>query len=103
MSNKEKNDWGDREAGALWIRNGKKQDFLSGKVKIDGEERKIIVFRNKGKTAANKAPDYVIYLDADQDKDPFIKRSNAPQNDLNSPIKGDQPVGSDGLPEDPPF
>lgn len=62
---KSDNDWSKREMGALWRREGKTQNYLSGYVKIGefGTEKevRVIVFTNKGKAKNPKAPDFVIY------------------------------------------
>jgi uncharacterized protein (DUF736 family) len=55
---KEKNEWDDREVGALWV--NQKQDgtkYLTGT--MNGE--KVIVFKNKYKEENAKAPDFRIY------------------------------------------
>ncbi len=62
---KSDNDWSKREMGALWRREGKSQNYLSGYVKFGefGTEKevRVIVFTNKGKSKNPKAPDFVIY------------------------------------------
>lgn len=55
----------ENEIGALWINKGKKGEFLSGKITIDGEVTAIIAFRNDYKKAANH-PDYRIFLSTKQ-------------------------------------
>jgi len=60
-------DWKKRELGALWRREGRNQNFLSGTLKI-GEfgvekEVKIVVFSNKGKAKNERAPDFIVYED----------------------------------------
>tara|TARA_R100000808_G_scaffold24269_1_gene55485 strand:+ start:17577 stop:17870 length:294 start_codon:yes stop_codon:yes gene_type:complete len=63
------NDWSKREMGALWRREGKSQNYLSGYVKIGefGTEKevRVIVFTNKGKAKNPKAPDFVVYESQD--------------------------------------
>ena len=63
------NDWSNREMGALWRRQGKNQNYLSGYVKIGefGTERevRVVVFTNKGKAKNPKAPDFVVYESQD--------------------------------------
>ena len=61
-------DWKKRELGALWRREGRNQNFLSGTLKI-GEfgvekEIKVVVFTNKGKLKNERAPDFIVYEDA---------------------------------------
>ena len=60
-------DWKKRELGALWRREGRNQNFLSGTLKL-GEfgvekEFKIVVFTNKGKEKNERAPDFIVYED----------------------------------------
>jgi hypothetical protein len=75
MSNQtqEKQDskWRNRELGALWVRSGKNQKYLSGTINIETmpgvtEALKVVVFTNKGRDKNEKAPDYVIYRSEDQ-------------------------------------
>lgn len=65
-NNNAKSEWTKRDVGALWKREGKNQNYLSGYVKVDelGVERelKIVVFSNKNKNNNSKAPDYRIYV-----------------------------------------
>jgi hypothetical protein len=59
------NDWKNREMGALWRREGKNQNYLSGHVKVGefGVETnvKLVVFTNKYKKENPKAPDFIVY------------------------------------------
>lgn len=76
MENTEKqtekqSDWKNRELGALWVRSGKNQKYLSGTINVETmpgvtEPVKVVVFTNKGKEKNEKAPDYVIYRSEDQ-------------------------------------
>ena len=75
MSNQtqEKQDskWRNRELGALWVRSGKSQKYLSGTINIETmpgvtEALKVVVFTNKGRDKNEKAPDYVSYRSEDQ-------------------------------------
>lgn len=54
-----------QEAGAFWIKKSKTgNNFLTGSVKSkDGEEIKVIVFKNKYKTEGSNQPDYRVYFD----------------------------------------
>jgi uncharacterized protein (DUF736 family) len=57
--NKDKNEWTDREIGALWI-NVKQSDgskYLTGS--INGE--KVVVFKNKSHEENDKAPYFRVY------------------------------------------
>ena len=62
-----KNDWKEREIGALWKREGKNQRFLSGKLTIDGEVVNVVVYVNKFKEKDNQ-PDFRIYKDRPMDQ-----------------------------------
>jgi hypothetical protein len=59
-------EWRKRELGALWVRQGKGQKYLTGHFDIETmpgvtEKVKIVVFSNKGKEQNERAPDYVVY------------------------------------------
>ena len=63
---KQQSEWRSRELGALWVRTGKSQKYLSGTIIVETmpgvtEPVKVVVFTNKGKEKNEKAPDYVIY------------------------------------------
>jgi len=70
MSNDTKeSEWKKRERGALWKKEGKNQNYLTGVIKsLDGMgqevKSKVIVFANKNKTSEN-APDFIIYESRD--------------------------------------
>ena len=60
-----KNDWAEREVGALWKKQSSTQKFLSGHIKVDdgmgGEEvLQVVIFNNKHKQKDNH-PDFRIY------------------------------------------
>ena len=66
-------EWRNRELGALWVRNGKNQKYLSGTINVETmpgvtEPVKVVVFTNKGKEKNERAPDYVIYRSEDRDQ-----------------------------------
>jgi len=59
-------EWRERELGALWVRQGKGQKYLTGHVELETmpgvtEKVKLVVFSNKGKAENERAPDYVMY------------------------------------------
>ena len=59
-------EWRERELGALWVRQGKGQKYLTGHFEIETmpgvkEKIKVVVFSNKGKEQNERAPDYVVY------------------------------------------
>ncbi len=72
---KQQSEWRNRELGALWVRSGKNQKYLSGTINVETmpgvtEPLKVVVFTNKGREKNEKAPDYVIYRseEASQEK-----------------------------------
>ena len=72
---KQQSEWRNRELGALWVRSGKNQKYLSGTINVETmpgvtEPVKVVVFTNKGREKNEKAPDYVIYRseEASQEK-----------------------------------
>tara|TARA_R100000808_G_scaffold4105_1_gene13662 strand:+ start:21610 stop:21906 length:297 start_codon:yes stop_codon:yes gene_type:complete len=67
MSEEQTNDskWRQRELGALWKRQGRNQNYLTGTLRI-GEfgvekEVKIVIFTNKNKAKNERAPDFIVY------------------------------------------
>jgi hypothetical protein len=79
MSEENKTDWNKRELGALWRREGKNQNYLSGFIKVGefGVEReyKLVIFTNKNKSKNPKAPDFVVYQS--EDKNSSIQGSDS--------------------------
>jgi hypothetical protein len=64
--------WRSRELGALWVRNGKNQKYLSGTINVETmpgvtESVKVVVFTNKGREKNERAPDYVVYRSEDSE------------------------------------
>tara|TARA_R100000808_G_C2143039_1_gene150792 strand:- start:1802 stop:2059 length:258 start_codon:yes stop_codon:yes gene_type:complete len=56
-----KNDWSDREIGALWKRDNGSQKYLTGKLKDkDGNEQQVVIFSNKHKNKDTQ-PDFRVY------------------------------------------
>ncbi len=64
----------DSELGALWTRQGRSGDFLSGKITIDGVVTELVVFPNSHKKPGEKSPDWRIYK-----SEPRDGQSPAPQ------------------------
>lgn len=70
-------EWRDRELGALWVRQGKGQKYLTGHLEIETmpgmtEKVKIVVFSNKGKSKNENAPDYVVYRSKPAEESPAV-------------------------------
>ena len=85
MSEDNQSDWKKRELGALWKREGKQQNFLSGKLKLgdsgEGKELKVVIFTNKGKAKNERAPDFIIYEDLPRDSAPAPTESKPDSNE----------------------
>ena len=68
--NNQANEWSKRELGALWKRQGKAQNYLSGFIKIGEfgveQEVRLVIFTNKNKSKNERAPDFVIYRSEDR-------------------------------------
>ena len=57
-----KDEWKERELGALWRVDGNNQSFYSGEItEKDGSKRKIVCFKNKFKEEGSNQPDIRIY------------------------------------------
>jgi uncharacterized protein (DUF736 family) len=85
-ANTSKNEWSEREVGALWKRSGPNQKYLTGKVKVEGVEKNVVIFSNKNKTKDNQ-PDFRVYLSRDRQADASdtseaVESSNESQEDL---------------------
>jgi len=75
------NDWKQREVGALWKRQSTSQKYLSGKVKIGGEEVGIVVFTNRYKEEGSKQPDFRVYLERKREEEPATVSAEASQEE----------------------
>ena len=66
--NNSNNDWKERELGALWKKEGKNQNYFSGKIKLekfkDFDSINIVGFSNKNKSEKPNAPDVILYYSA---------------------------------------
>ena len=64
VNNKE-NEWKEREIGALWKKEGRNQNYFSGRLKLknlsDDGEINIVGFSNKKKAEFPNAPDVILY------------------------------------------
>lgn len=91
-NNNNKQEWANRDVGALWKKEGKSQKYLSGYVRVgeENQEIKIVVFSNRNKNN-EKAPDYRIYVSAQSSE---AKRTVAPTATAtaktNVPVKAKQ-------------
>jgi hypothetical protein len=59
------NEWKKRELGALWKKEGKNQNYFSGKINVenfkDSSSINIVGFTNKNKKDKVSAPDVILY------------------------------------------
>ena len=60
-----KSEWSEREIGALWKRESPNQKYLTGKLKVDGVEKNVVIFSNKNKQK-DTHPDIRVYLSRDR-------------------------------------
>ena len=84
MSNSEQNknnDWKEREIGALWKRESSSQKYLSGKVKVGGEELGVVIFTNRYKEEGSKQPDFRVYLERKREEDPAVATAQTSQEE----------------------
>lgn len=67
-NNNNKDNWQEREIGALWRVNGAKKSFYSGELvdKQSGSRKKIVVFINQNKDKESNQPDLRIYESKEQ-------------------------------------
>ena len=68
------NEWREREVGALWMKQGATQDFMSGHCSVNDEKIELVVFKNKNKTS-DRAPDYILYKNRRLDENTPQKQS----------------------------
>ena len=55
-----------KEIGALWLKDGKKGKYMSGKMEIDGKD--IVIFIHKNTKAKDTHPDYKVSRTIDDDE-----------------------------------
>ena len=66
-----KNEWGKREIGALWKKEGNGQTYLRGQIKLEGMslgegKHRILLFSNRTKKNDSQ-PDFYLYLSKDDE------------------------------------
>ena len=95
--------WRSRELGALWVRNGKNQKYLSGTMNIETmpgvtETLKVVVFTNKNREKNERAPDYVVY----RSEDPVEKVAQEAAQEVSSAssTENKQESASEEIPEE---
>lgn len=78
-----------RNAGGMWIREGKKGKFLSGSFQPEGRNgvtHKFMAFKNTDKVPGSKHPDYKIVMTEDDERprDEQTSRERAGYDDRDS-------------------
>jgi len=74
-TNNNKSEWSEREIGALWKRESANQKYLTGKLKIEGVEKNVVIFSNKHKQKDNH-PDFRVYLSRDRQAEGSVESSS---------------------------
>jgi len=92
--------WRRRELGALWVRDGKNQKYLSGHMKVETmpgvqETVKVVVFTNKNKEKNERAPDYVVYRSEDPQSTPKEVVEAAAEEAVQETVAADSEVPED--------
>lgn len=74
MAEKQKNEWDEREIGALWTRESASsgEKFWTGKIKVGDDEVEVIAMRNRFKEEGDNKPSLRIYKSKPLDE----KKSN---------------------------
>lgn len=98
-------EWKSRELGALWVRSGKSQKYLSGTINIETmpgvtEPVKVVVFTNKGREKNEKAPNYVIYRseDSTQAKE-GVQKVNQVAQEATDEVVSEQNSNDENIPD----
>jgi hypothetical protein len=99
--NSQESKWRSRELGALWVRNGKNQKYLSGSVNIETmpgvtETLKVVVFTNKNREKNERAPDYVVY----RSEDPVEKVAQEAAQEVSAASTSEKQESSEEIPEE---
>lgn len=99
--NSQESKWRSRELGALWVKNGKNQKYLSGSVNIETmpgvtETLKVVVFTNKNRDKNERAPDYVVY----RSEDPVEKVAQQAAQEVSSASSSEKQESSEEIPEE---
>lgn len=99
--NSQESKWRSRELGALWVKNGKNQKYLSGSVNIETmpgvtETLKVVVFTNKNRDKNERAPDYVVY----RSEDPVEKVAQEAAQEVSSASSSEKQEPSEEIPEE---
>ncbi|MAR66759.1 MAG: hypothetical protein CL833_05855 [Crocinitomicaceae bacterium] len=99
--NGQESKWRSRELGALWVKNGKNQKYLSGSVNVETmpgvtETLKIVVFTNKNREKNERAPDYVVY----RSEDPVEKVAQEAAQEVSSSNASNKQESSEEIPEE---
>ena len=100
---KQESKWRSRELGALWVRSGKNQKYLSGTINVETmpgvtEPVKVVVFTNKGRDKNERAPDYVVYRS--EDSEPQNKVEEVATEAAQQVASSEKETVNEDIPED---
>ena len=109
----QQSDWKQRELGALWKKNGRTQNYFSGRINLstfNGEDFvNIVGFSNKLKKENPNAPDVIIYHSPSSEKSGLdLDSSNqtkpsSVEKDSASKIESTPEVDSNSIDDETPF
>lgn len=89
------------EIGALWSRQSRNGEYLSGKITVAGEAVDVVCFVNKHKTL-DKHPDWRVLISRPVNRDEANAAGNNPNPEMQTPAAPDYPEDEIN-PEDIPF
>jgi len=100
---KQESKWRSRELGALWVRSGKNQKYLSGTINVETmpgvtESVKVVVFTNKGRDKNERAPDYVVYRS--EDSEPQNKVEEVATEAAQQVVSSEKETVNEDIPEE---
>lgn len=87
--NTQKNEWQNREIGALWKRKSATQSYLAGHIDVskfdailDSSKMNVVIFTNRSKQK-DTHPDYRLYLSRDTSRsNDSVEKTKAATEDL---------------------
>jgi uncharacterized protein (DUF736 family) len=96
-----KNEWAEREVGALWKKQSSTQKYLSGHIRMDdgmgGEETlQVVIFNNKHKNKDNH-PDFRIYKSLPQAQSTTSSQVSSSEEETTAVVSGVQEVSEEDV------
>lgn len=83
--------------GALWIKQGRNEEYLSGIFELEGRKIPILIFSNKRKSS-DRSPDYYIYLPKYTENIPTEKEKAEKMNWMDKTEDINENIDVDNLP-----